>query len=76
MEIVIPATLEDDECVAVTEVPTRLHSIVKLPIVAVQPVDTTVKSLGSVKAIFPLLSLFGKVYTVVTLKVKLHEAPI
>lgn len=44
------------------------------PIVAIHPVELTVKSLGIVIAIFPLLLLFGKVYTVVNLTIKLHSA--
>ena len=46
------------------------------PIVAVHPdVVFTVKSLGIVKSIFPLLFLLGKVYTVVKSTLKVHVAP-
>lgn len=74
MIICIPATLEVSECVAVTVDPASAQSIVELPIVAVQPVETTVKSLGIVSEIFPLLDLFGNVYTVVNFTLKLHVA--
>eukprot|EP00345_Euplotes_harpa_P000042 CAMPEP_0168317990 /NCGR_PEP_ID=MMETSP0213-20121227/213_1 /TAXON_ID=151035 /ORGANISM="Euplotes harpa, Strain FSP1.4" /LENGTH=135 /DNA_ID=CAMNT_0008318973 /DNA_START=3208 /DNA_END=3615 /DNA_ORIENTATION=- len=44
------------------------------PIVAVHPVDVTVRSLGMVIAIFPLFALLGKVYTVVNLTLRLQVA--
>lgn len=72
--ICIPATLVVSECVAVTTDPANAQSIFELPIVAVHPVETTVKSLGIVNEIFPLFERFGKVYTVVNFTFKLQVA--
>jgi hypothetical protein len=47
--------------VAVTAFPAIAHSIVFPPIIAVHPVETTVKSLGIVRAILPLFDLLGNV---------------
>lgn len=59
-----------------TELSATLQSMLFPPIVAVHPADAvTLISEGIVIAIFPLLSLFGNVYTVVKSIVKVQVAP-
>ena len=69
-------TLDVDSYVAVRVDPAIFHSNALLPIVPVHPlVVFKVRSEGMVRSIFPLLSLLGKVYTVVKITVKVHAMP-